>query len=102
MRKMTPAGIRKIRKILGFSQEEFARVTGATFQTINRWEAGRTGPMGLHLRILYVLEENLARPGFKLSLQHPRGNDPMFLVYQLLEPLYGAAKPKKRAPKHKF
>lgn len=96
MRKMTPAGIRRIRKTLGLSQEEFARTMLVTFGTINRWEVGRTAPLGIHLRMLHLLEESLASGSFKANLHNPRAYDPMFFVYQLLEPLYGQVTSKKQ------
>ncbi len=89
--KMTPARVRKIRKALGFSQEDFARTLWVTYTTINRWEAGRASPSGMHLRLLHLLEQSLTRPSFGVILRDPRVSDPMFLLYRLLEPLYGEA-----------
>jgi putative transcriptional regulator len=86
---MTPARVRKIRKALGFSQEDFARTLWVTYTTVNRWEAGRAAPSGMHLRILLLLEQGLGRPSFRAVLRDPRASDPMFLLHRLLEPLYG-------------
>ena len=55
LRNMTPSRVRKIRKTLGFSQEEFARTLWVTYSTINRWEAGRASPFGVHLRTAKLL-----------------------------------------------
>jgi len=99
MRDVTPDDIRRIRKELGFSQEEFARTMWVTFGTVNRWEAGRSAPTALNLRVLSLLKESLARPAVRASLQSARAHDPMFFLYKLLEPLYGQgapAKPKRR------
>jgi transcriptional regulator with XRE-family HTH domain len=92
---MTPARVRKIRKALGFSQEDFARTLWVTYTTINRWEAGRAAPSGMHLRILLLLEQSLNRPSFRAVLRDPRASDPMFLLHRLLEPLYGEIAPRK-------
>jgi transcriptional regulator with XRE-family HTH domain len=89
MATMTPARVRKIRRALGFTQEEFARVLWVTYTTLNRWEAGRAAPTGMHLRILKLLEGNLARPSFQAALRDPRATDPMFMSHRMLEPLYG-------------
>jgi transcriptional regulator with XRE-family HTH domain len=86
MPKMTPKRIRKIRKALGLSQEDFAHILWAT---INRWEVGNAAPTGINLRILILLEHGLATPSFRKILRDPRAADPMFLLYRLLEPLYG-------------
>ena len=99
MRDMTPDDIRRIRKEIGFSQEEFARTMWVTFGTVNRWEVGRSAPSPIHLRLLNLLKESLTRPAVRASLQSPRAHDPMFFLYQLLEPLYGptaSVKPRRR------
>jgi transcriptional regulator with XRE-family HTH domain len=66
---MTPARVRRIRRALGFTQEEFARTLWVTYTTLNRWEAGRAAPTGMHLRILRLLEENVERPSFRAALR---------------------------------
>jgi putative transcriptional regulator len=87
--KMTPTRVRKIRKAMGISQEEFARFLWVTYSTLNRWEVGRAAPFGMHLRILELLEKHLTTPSFRAALENPRAADPMFLLYRLLRPLYG-------------
>jgi transcriptional regulator with XRE-family HTH domain len=86
--EITPSRIRKIRKMLGMSQCDFARVLWVTYSTMSRWELGYAVPFGLHLRILDQLENQLARPSFKKILKDPRAEDPLFLLYCLLKPLY--------------
>jgi DNA-binding XRE family transcriptional regulator len=88
LRSITPARVRKIRKALGFSQEDFAHILWVTWTTVNRWETGAAAPYGLHLRILQLLEQRLATRSFRATLQDPRAGDPMFLLYRLLEPVY--------------
>ena len=85
---MTPARIRKIRKALEFSLEDFAHILWVTWTTVNRWETGVAKPYGLHLRVLQLLESQLSTRRFRASLQDPRSGDPMFLLYRLLQPLY--------------
>jgi putative transcriptional regulator len=87
--KMTPNRVRNIRKAMGLSQEEFARFLWITYSTLNRWEAGRAAPFGMHLRILELLDNQLRTPSFRSVLQNPRAVDPMFLLYRLLRPVYG-------------
>jgi transcriptional regulator with XRE-family HTH domain len=88
MIKMEPTRIRRIRKALGISQHDFARVLWVTYSTLSHWELGYAKPFGLHLRILMQLEKQLARPSFRTKLKDPRADDPMFLLYLLLKPLY--------------
>jgi type I restriction enzyme M protein len=42
--KMTRETIRAIRNALGVSQEAFARRVGVTYNTVNRWEKGKSLP----------------------------------------------------------
>lgn len=74
--------------MLGMSQSDFARVLWVTYSTLSRWERGHAAPFGLHLRILDQLENQLARQSFKGILKDPRADDPLFLLYRLLKPLY--------------
>jgi predicted transcriptional regulator len=85
---MTPARIRKIRKALEFSLEDFAHILWVTWTTINRWEKGEAKPYGLQRRMLQLLEKQLSSRSFRASLDDPRAGDPMFLLYRLLQPLY--------------
>ena len=64
--------VRKIRKAMGFTQEEFARFLWVTYSTLNRWEANRAEPFGMHLRILMLLRREIGRPSFRALLQNPR------------------------------
>ena len=86
--KIAPAEVRKIRKAMGFTQEEFARFLWVTFSTLNRWEAGRAVPFGMHLQILKLLRQKLADGSFQGMLRDPRSADPTFLLYCLLQSIY--------------
>jgi DNA-binding XRE family transcriptional regulator len=85
----TPTRIRKIRKALDLSLEDFAHILWVTWTTVGRWETGAAKPHGLHLRVLQLLQSQLSTRRFRASLQDPRSGDPMFLLYRLLQPLYG-------------
>jgi predicted transcriptional regulator len=89
MTRMTPKRIQKIRKALGFSQEDLAHILWVTWSTVNRWELGTAAPTGMNLRIMMLLEHGLATRSFRKTLRDPRAADPMFLLYRLLEPFYG-------------
>src|ERR1700674_413535 len=92
MPRITPSQVRKIRKAMGTSQEEFARFLWVTYSTLNRWEAGLAVPFGLHLRILTILQKNVSSPAFRAALRDPRAVDPLFVLHRLLKPLYGSSK----------
>lgn len=52
---MDGADIKKLRKQLALTQEEFAHEIGVTFATVNRWENGKSKPSRLATKILAVL-----------------------------------------------
>ena len=88
MQRLTPSRIRRIRKTLGMSRKEFGRILWAALTTVEQWETGECVPVGTHRRLLLLLEEALADPRFKPIVRDPRANDPLFLLYRLLKPLY--------------
>lgn len=53
--------IKEARKKLNFTQEEFARELGVSFDTINRWENGKTEPFKLARAIFdsYCIEAGI-------------------------------------------
>lgn len=52
--------VRKLRKALDLSQEDFARLLGVAFQTVNRWENGLAAPSGLADSLLECLAKIVA------------------------------------------
>ncbi len=90
-RKIPSSEVRKIRRELGFSQEEFARFLWVTYSTLNRWEAGRAAPFGMHLRILTLLQQSRRRKFLVSLLADARTSDPTFLLYRLLDLRYREA-----------
>ena len=42
--------VRETRQRLGFSQVKFAATLGVSFQSVNRWENGRTKPLPIALK----------------------------------------------------
>ena len=54
---MTPTEIKRIRKKLKMSQEEFARTIGVSFVTINRWELGLAKPSQLAEAVLVRIKK---------------------------------------------
>jgi len=90
MQKLTPSRIRKMRRTLGMSRQEFGHVLWAARTTVEQWESGECTPVGMHHRLLTLLERALQSPAIRLTLLDARASDPMFLLYRLLEPLYGS------------
>jgi transcriptional regulator with XRE-family HTH domain len=87
--EMRGTEVRRIRKALGFTQEEFSRFLWVTYSTLNRWEADRAKPFGMHLQILLLLRRELTKQTFRDLLHDPRSADPTFLLFGLLKSCYG-------------
>ena len=51
--------IGETRQRLGLSQEKFASKLGVSFQSVNRWENGRTKPLPLALRQIKTLLDEM-------------------------------------------
>ncbi|NET39918.1 MAG: helix-turn-helix domain-containing protein [Cyanothece sp. SIO1E1] len=58
--------LKKIRKALGVSQEEFARRIGASLVAVGRWERGETTPM-LTIPQIKAFEAQLTKLGKRFS-----------------------------------
>ena len=88
MERFTAARVRKIRKALGISQKEFGRILCVATTTVEQWESGECVPVGMHNRLLLLWERGLTNPSLRSALKNSDANDPMYLLYCLLQPLY--------------
>lgn len=81
-----------IRKKLGLSQEQMARLLGVSFVTVNRWEGGHSSPTGPTLD-LYLALNGAMRAGYPsvVILRSANGERGAFL-YSLFRMAYGRAK----------
>jgi hypothetical protein len=95
MYKLTPSRIRKIRRTLGMSKTEFGHTLWAAVTTVDQWESGECAPVGMHKRLLLLLDDALVDPSVRLMFRNARASDPMFLLYKLLEPIYGSRSAKR-------
>lgn len=72
---MDPKKIKELRQRFGWSQERLARELGKSFQTINRWESGKTSPSPKALKALMKLDsgsmELSKSKAFRLNIKHP-------------------------------
>ena len=64
--------IRETRQRLGLSQEKFASKLGVSFQSVNRWENGRTKPLPLALRQIKTLLDEMEDSRDLLEWYFPR------------------------------
>ncbi len=64
--------VRRLRRTLKLSQQEFARELGVRQQTVSEWETGVYEPRGASARILDIVAE---RAGFGYGEASPREPD---------------------------
>jgi transcriptional regulator with XRE-family HTH domain len=66
--------VKEIRKRLGLTQVQFAEVLGVSFQSVNRWERGKTKPLPIILKQIKVMVKEMGDGREANSLRH-RGSD---------------------------
>ena len=88
MNKLTAERVRALRKTLGLSKKEFGRMVWAALTTVEQWESGECRPVGMHQRLLALLEKGSGNPVIRSELRGMRSSDPMFVLYLFLQPLY--------------
>ncbi len=65
-----PALVKQTRKRLGLTQLEFAQRLGVSFQTVNRWENGKTKPLPMALRLIEQELQKMGTQGTDLLEQY--------------------------------
>ena len=55
--------VKKVRKQLGYSQEDHARALGVSFATVNRWENAKTSPSKLARTQFNLFCEDMKKKG---------------------------------------
>lgn len=56
--KAAALDVKTLRRRLGLTQEDLARTLGVSWETVSRWENGRTRPSRLALRAIQDLERS--------------------------------------------
>jgi transcriptional regulator with XRE-family HTH domain len=62
--------MREMRQRLGLSQAKLAAKLGVSFQSVNRWENGRTKPLPLALKQIEQLLHQMGDSGKDLLIQY--------------------------------
>jgi DNA-binding transcriptional regulator YiaG len=62
---ITAEEIKQLRNYLELSQEGFAHRLGVSFQTIHRWESGKSKPYPLAIKALEQLKLEIEQKGVK-------------------------------------
>ncbi|MEH2184552.1 helix-turn-helix domain-containing protein [Nostoc sp.] len=71
IKQLEPAAlVRETRQRLELSQVKFAEKLGVSFQSINRWENGRTKPMPIALKQIEYLLHQMGETGKDLLVKY--------------------------------
>jgi DNA-binding transcriptional regulator YiaG len=62
--------VRETRQRLELSQAKFATKLGVSFQSVNRWENGRTKPLPIALKQIEHLLHQMGEPGKDLLVKY--------------------------------
>jgi transcriptional regulator with XRE-family HTH domain len=55
--------VKETRKRLGLTQLQFAKILGVSFQSVNRWERGKTRPLPIILKQIEVMVREMGESG---------------------------------------
>jgi len=58
--------VKETRKRLGLTQLQFAKTLGVSFQSVNRWERGKTKPLPIILKQIEVMIKEMGDRGSDL------------------------------------
>jgi DNA-binding transcriptional regulator YiaG len=62
--------VKETRKRLGLTQLQFAKTLGVSFQSVNRWERGRTKPLPIVLKQIEVMVKEMGDRGQDLLAKY--------------------------------
>jgi DNA-binding transcriptional regulator YiaG len=62
--------VKEIRKRLGLTQVQFAQALGVSFQSVNRWERGKTKPLPIVLKQIEVMVKEMGDWGQDLLAKY--------------------------------
>jgi DNA-binding transcriptional regulator YiaG len=62
--------VKETRKRLGLTQVQFAQVLGVSFQSVNRWERGKTKPLPIVLKQIEVMVREMGENGSDLLAKY--------------------------------
>lgn len=62
--------VRETRSRMGLTQTQFAYLLGVSFQTVNRWENGKTKPLPIALRLIEQQLQQMGSQGVDLLKQY--------------------------------
>jgi transcriptional regulator with XRE-family HTH domain len=62
--------VKETRKRLGLTQLQLAQTLGVSFQSVNRWERGKTKPLPIVLKQIEAMVKEMGAPGQDLLVKY--------------------------------
>lgn len=78
-----------IRRRLGLSQEQIARLLGVSFASVNRWEGGHSSPAGPTRELYLALDAALRTGNDASTILKASDNQRGVFLYKLFRLAYG-------------
>jgi transcriptional regulator with XRE-family HTH domain len=79
-----------VRKRLGMSQEQMARLLGVSFTSVNRWEGGHSGPTGPFCDLYLALEAAIRAGNRPEAIRQASNSERGMFLYALFRMAYGS------------
>ena len=80
-----------IRRRLGLSQEQMARLVGVSFTSVNRWEGGHSTPTASTRDLYVALEAALAAGHTPPAIREAANTERGVFLYNLFRMAYGGS-----------
>ncbi|MEP0835185.1 helix-turn-helix domain-containing protein [Microcoleus sp. AS-A8] len=74
----TAVFVKELRKRLGLTQLQFAQSLGVSFQSVNRWERGKTKPLPIVLKLLEMIVKEMGDRSNRLRRSRFRFTEAIF------------------------
>ena len=78
-----------VRRKLGMTQEQMARVLGVSFVSVNRWEGGHSGPTGPTLDLYAAIDSAIRAGHFPGAIRQAANGERGIFLYSLFRMAYG-------------
>lgn len=90
------ARLSTVRRKLGITQEEMARLLGVSFVSVNRWEDGHSAPTGPTLDLYTAMDAAIRAGNSPEAIKRAAKNERGAFLYLLFRMAYAGAKGRSR------
>jgi transcriptional regulator with XRE-family HTH domain len=90
------ARLAEVRRKLGLSQEQMARLLGVSFVSVNRWEGGHSGPTGPTLDLYMALDAAIRAGNAPEAIRRAAGGERTAFLYTLFRMAYARSRGRSR------